>query len=108
MIRRRYYRTFDYSVGRATVESLDEGLWSTTTRPPPSRVYDAGVHKLCTVKWNEPLLIGYLPTKTNRRGLTYHEIWHEIEMTFSGGIAEFAVIYKGKRVASHSVQVEYH
>ena len=79
-----------------------------TTETPPTSRLDDSVNRLCTVSWNEPISINTLPTETNPEGTLFHVLNYEIDMTCTGGIAEFAVIYQGKRVASHKVNVEYH
>jgi len=102
-----YFKTFDFSLGEEKSDSQSEAFLLTTAKPPPTR-HDASVKSLCTVSWNKPVSINTLPTETNKEGTPYHVLDYEIEMTCAGGIAEFAVIYEGKRVANHSVQVEYH
>ncbi|OAQ91004.1 actin-like ATPase domain-containing protein [Purpureocillium lilacinum] len=102
-----YFKTFDFSLGEEKSDSQSEAFLLTTAKPPPTR-HDASVKSLCTVSWNEPISINNLPIEINQEETLYHILRYQIEMTCAGGIAEFAVIYQGKRVASHSVQVEYH
>ncbi|KAL3964035.1 hypothetical protein ACCO45_001039 [Purpureocillium lilacinum] len=82
--RKEYCRCFDLTARDGSLSFPKQVFYFTTAKPPPTR-RDDSVKKLCTVAWNKP-----------------------IEITCAGGIAEFAVIYQGKRVANHSVQVEYH
>ncbi|GJN68510.1 hypothetical protein PLICBS_002553 [Purpureocillium lilacinum] len=101
-----YFRTFDFTLKGKKLDLQRSTFYFTMAKPPPTR-HDDCVKSLCTVSWNEPISINTLPTETNKIGISYHVLRYEIEMRCAGGIAEFAVIYQGKRVASHSVQVEY-
>ncbi|KAJ6446120.1 hypothetical protein O9K51_00888 [Purpureocillium lavendulum] len=106
-VKRLYQVFFDYAARGTEAETQAEAFYWTTKTPRPSR-HEACVQSLCTVTWQEPVVIGDLPTRTNRRGLSYHVLEFDIEMKCTGGVADFAVIYKGERVASHKVHVEYH
>lgn len=73
---------------------------------PPSRM-DGSVSLLCSVNWDKTVTLDSLPRKKNRVGMIYHILHFEIEMTCNGQTIDFAVYYKGKRVAKHNVAVEY-
>lgn len=74
--------------------------------PAPTTLGPA-VEKLCEIRWTRGISLESLPTYTNSLGKVYHQLTFEIEMTCEGGIVDFTVYYKGKRVGAHNVDVQF-
>ncbi|KAK1783177.1 hypothetical protein QBC45DRAFT_466942 [Copromyces sp. CBS 386.78] len=101
-IKKSFYLTFSPN-DNPTLETM---IYLTTVSPPPHRA-ESTVKSLCSIKWDMPVDILSLPTRTNSLGKVYHQLDFEIEMTCSGSSIDFAVIYNGKRQGSKNVAVEY-
>ncbi|QPC75339.1 hypothetical protein HYE68_006091 [Fusarium pseudograminearum] len=89
------------------VFDVSEEIYCSTTFPPPSR-YDCNkVRSLCNISWNRNVYIKSLPKFTNDCGESFSELSYKIEMDCKDGIINFAVYFRGRKVAGREVDVQF-
>lgn len=77
------------------------------SRPPAHR--DASVTKYSDVTWDPRIDFNNLPLvhgADGHSGKPARQLDYQAEMTWGNGVAEYAIIYEGKRQAAASVSVE--
>ncbi|KAK0672629.1 hypothetical protein QBC41DRAFT_380636 [Cercophora samala] len=99
-----YWRFFDSNSERT--RRITEKIYTCDSLVSPN-VRTDDVTALCTVHWDTTIDITSLPTFTNSLGKVFYKLLYEIEMTVTGGVLDFAVYHKGKRIAGKGVMVDY-
>lgn len=73
---------------------------------PPSRCDDS-VKQLCEIKWENIPGFNTLPVWTNTEGQELRQLVYDLQMVSDGVSLDFAIVHKGKRVASKNVSVDF-
>ncbi|CAG9937945.1 unnamed protein product [Clonostachys rosea f. rosea IK726] len=73
---------------------------------PPSRCDDS-VKQLCEIKWENIPGFNALPVWTNTEGQELRQLVYDLQMVSDGVSLDFAIVHKGKRVASKNVSVDF-
>ncbi|VUC27157.1 unnamed protein product [Clonostachys rosea] len=73
---------------------------------PPSRCDDT-VKQLCEIKWENIPKFNTLPIWTNCEGEDLRQLVYEVQMASDGVSLDFAILYRGQRVASKNVSVDF-
>lgn len=76
------------------------------TSPPPLRK-DESVVKHSEMKWSAKIDWSRLPQHYNEAEEVFYRLEYQAELKCSAGVADLALLHKGKRQATRNVQVEY-
>lgn len=69
---------------------------------PPAQ-YESPERKCGTISWQRTVSRETLKLARSPKGTKYWILPYEIEMTFSGPVAQFRAFYEGKEVGKHEV-----
>jgi hypothetical protein len=65
------------------------------------------VKQLCEIKWENIPGFNTLPVWTNTEGQELRQLVYDLQMVSDGVSLDFAIVHKGKRVASKNVSVDF-
>lgn len=73
---------------------------------PPNRC-DEDVKQLCIIRWSKIPSFESLPIKKVEKGEEYRQVDYNVQMVTKGASMEFSIMYKGEKVASENIDVNF-